>query len=144
MTLTSTPCPTREAPYSFVANLEAHHLDLHIPALVNAVLTEKNLLLRDGTPLIAAPSSTKNGESERDPAIHQSKKGTGGRWRWSAISASIEILACCTLGNRRVSDVNVKINKIYEINFWAYFFLQKAISYNFYHAYVCHRIRRTH
>jgi len=35
--------------------LEAHHLDLHIPALVNAVLTEKNLLLRDGTPLIAAP-----------------------------------------------------------------------------------------
>ena len=104
----------------------------------------KELAAAGRYPLDCSASSTKNGESERDPAMHQSKKGTGGRWRWSAISASIEILACCTLGNRRVSDMNVKINKIYEINFWAYFFLQKAISYNFYHAYVCHRIRRTH
>gem|GEM_PF-4905514 len=44
-------------------------------ALVNAVLTDKNLLLRYGTALMAAPSSTKNKGGERDPAMLQGNKG---------------------------------------------------------------------
>ena len=59
--------------------LETHQLGLQILALVNAILTDKNLLLRHGTvvdaTLIAAPSSTKNAGGERDPQMHQSKKG---------------------------------------------------------------------
>lgn len=59
--------------------LETHQLGLQILALVNAILTDKNLLLRhitvvDAT-LIAAPSYTKNAGGERDPEMHQSKKG---------------------------------------------------------------------
>ena len=59
--------------------LETHQLGLQILALVNAILTDKNLLLRHGTvvdaTLIAAPSSTKNASGERDPEMYQSKKG---------------------------------------------------------------------
>ncbi|MDD5140113.1 MAG: IS5 family transposase, partial [Verrucomicrobiales bacterium] len=46
---------------------------------INAGLTERGLLLREGTlvdaTLIAAPSSTKNQKRERDPEMHQTKKG---------------------------------------------------------------------
>ena len=59
--------------------LEAHQLSIQILATVNATLSAKGLLLREGTvvdaTLIAAPSSTKNSRSERDPEMHQTKKG---------------------------------------------------------------------
>ena len=59
--------------------LERHKLAEQILAVVNDLLREKGLLLRTGTvvdaTLIAAPSSTKNSKSERDPEMHQSKKG---------------------------------------------------------------------
>lgn len=59
--------------------LEAHELSLQILATVNAMLTVKGLLLKQGTvvdaTLIAAPSSTKNSTGERDPEMHQTKKG---------------------------------------------------------------------
>ena len=59
--------------------LEKHKLQEAIFAEVNAYLTEKGLLLRQGTlvdaTLIAAPSSTKNAEGRRDPEMHQTKKG---------------------------------------------------------------------
>lgn len=59
--------------------LEAQQLGLQILAQVNAILTDKNLLLRQGTvvdaTLIAAPSSTKNSTGERDPEMRASKKG---------------------------------------------------------------------
>ena len=54
--------------------LETHQLGLQILAVVNAILTDKNLLLRHGTvvdaTLIAAPSSTKNAGGERDPEMY--------------------------------------------------------------------------
>ena len=47
--------------------------------MVNATLADKGLMLRQGTvvdaTLIAAPSSTKNQDGERDPEMHQTKKG---------------------------------------------------------------------
>ena len=59
--------------------LEAHNLSVQILATVNATLTAKGLLLKQGTvvdaTLIAAPSSTKNQDGERDPEMHQTKKG---------------------------------------------------------------------
>ena len=59
--------------------LEAHNLSVQILATVNATLTAKGLLLKQGTAidatLIAAPSSTKNSSGERDPEMHQTKKG---------------------------------------------------------------------
>ena len=59
--------------------LEEHKLAEQILALVNELLGAKGLLLRAGTAvdatLIAAPSSTKNKQGQRDPEMHQSKKG---------------------------------------------------------------------
>ena len=59
--------------------LEEHQLAQRILATVNATLTDKGLMLREGTvvdaTLIAAPSSTKNKGGERDPEMHQTKKG---------------------------------------------------------------------
>jgi len=59
--------------------LEAHGLSLQIMAAINATLARKGLMLKTGTvvdaTLIAAPSSTKNKDGERDPEMHQTKKG---------------------------------------------------------------------
>ena len=59
--------------------LEKHKLAAQILGVVNELLREKGLMLRAGTvvdaTLIAAPSSTKNADGERDPEMHQSKKG---------------------------------------------------------------------
>ena len=59
--------------------LEKHQLADQILALVNDLLSGKGLLLKAGTvvdaTLIAAPSSTKNKDGQRDPEMHQSKKG---------------------------------------------------------------------
>ena len=59
--------------------LEEHSLSLQLMATINATLATKGLMLKTGTvvdaTLIAAPSSTKNSRGERDPQMHQTKKG---------------------------------------------------------------------
>jgi len=59
--------------------LEANELGVQILAAVNAKLIDRGLMLKAGTvvdaTLIAAPSSTKNISGERDPEMHQTKKG---------------------------------------------------------------------
>jgi IS5 family transposase len=59
--------------------LEQHKLAPQILQTVNELLRAKGLMLRAGTvvdaTLIAAPSSTKNNSGQRDPEMHQSKKG---------------------------------------------------------------------
>jgi IS5 family transposase len=59
--------------------LEKHGLTKAIFEQVGAMLEEKKLLMREGTivdaTIIAAPSSTKNQSKERDPQMHQTKKG---------------------------------------------------------------------
>jgi IS5 family transposase len=59
--------------------LEAHDLGRRIFEEVGALLEEKKLLMREGTlidaTIIAAPCSTKNRRRERDPDMHQTKKG---------------------------------------------------------------------
>jgi IS5 family transposase len=59
--------------------LEEHELTSGILAEVNELLSERGLLMREGTivdaTIIAAPSSTKNKRKERDPEMHQTRKG---------------------------------------------------------------------
>ena len=59
--------------------LEMHDLCKGLFNAINADLTARGLLLREGTlvdaTLIAAPSSTKNKEKQRDPEMHQTRKG---------------------------------------------------------------------
>jgi IS5 family transposase len=63
----------------FRHRLEKHKLAEQILATVNALLSERGLLLKAGTAvdatLIPAPSSTKNKDRARDPEMHSSKKG---------------------------------------------------------------------
>jgi len=59
--------------------LEANNLSLQLLAAINTTLATQGLLLKSGTvvdaTLIAAPPSTKNRTGERDPEMHQTKKG---------------------------------------------------------------------
>ena len=59
--------------------LEKHELAPQVLAIINAGLTQQGLMLKTGTvvdaSIIAAPSSTKNKDGQRDPEMHQTKKG---------------------------------------------------------------------
>lgn len=63
----------------FRHRLEQHGLAAQILAEVNAILSERGLMLKEGSAvdatLIAAPSSTKNKDKARDPEMHSSQKG---------------------------------------------------------------------
>jgi len=62
--------------------LERHGLSKRLLAEVTSLLTERGLLLREGTTvdasLIAAPSSTKNRDGKRDSQMSQTRKGNQG------------------------------------------------------------------
>ncbi len=72
-------CPTRAPSCAFATCWKSTSWPMQILALVNELLHDKGLLLKAGTvvdaTLIAAPSSTKNASGERDPEMHQTKKG---------------------------------------------------------------------
>ncbi len=59
--------------------LETHGLAEKLFQQVNAHLQRKGLSLRSGTivdaTIISAPSSTKNRDGQRDPEMHQTRKG---------------------------------------------------------------------
>ncbi len=59
--------------------LEKHDLATDMLRVVNDILQAKGLMMKKGTvvdaTLIAAPSSTKNAEGERDPEMKQTQKG---------------------------------------------------------------------
>jgi len=71
--------PDESTILQFLHLLEEHKLAPEILKTINALLQARGLLLRAGTvvdaTLIAAPSSTKNEGKERDPVMHQRKKG---------------------------------------------------------------------
>ena len=73
------PIPDETTILNFRHLLEANDLAEDILKAINAHLQRKGLLLKKGSivdaTIIAAPSSTKNREGERDPAMHQTKKG---------------------------------------------------------------------
>jgi IS5 family transposase len=73
------PVPDETTVMRFRHLLERHKLGERIFEQVGRVLIERGLRLSRGTivdaTIIAAPSSTKNAEGERDPEMHQTKKG---------------------------------------------------------------------
>ena len=73
------PVPDATTLLKFRHLLEAHALTRRIFEEVGAMLAEHKLMMKEGTivdaTIIAAPSSTKNARKERDPEMHQVKKG---------------------------------------------------------------------
>jgi IS5 family transposase len=73
------PIPDETTILNFRRWLENNDLAPEILGRVNAYLTRKGLMLKRGSivdaTIIAAPSSTKNAEGERDPEMRQTKKG---------------------------------------------------------------------
>jgi IS5 family transposase len=73
------PIPDETTILNFRHLLEENDLAEDILKVVNALLARKGLLLKRGSivdaTIIAAPSSTKNVEGERDPEMRQTKKG---------------------------------------------------------------------
>lgn len=73
------PVPDETTVCNFRHLLEAHNLGDQLFALINAYLQENGLKVSTGTivdaTIIDAPSSTKNKDGERDPEMHQTRKG---------------------------------------------------------------------
>ena len=75
----SDPVPDATTLLHFRHLLETHQLTQRLFGAINAQLSTRGLLVREGTivdaTIIAAPSSTKNKAKERDPAMYQTRKG---------------------------------------------------------------------
>ena len=93
--------------------LEAHELTPRIFEEVGAMLAERKLLMREGTivdaTIIAAPSSTKNARKERDPEMHQTKKGN--QWHFGmkahiGVDAASGLVPTVTGTAANVADIN--------------------------------------
>ena len=73
------PIPDETTILNFRHLQEENDLAKDMLRVVNALLARKGLPLKRGSivnaTIIAAPSSTKNAEGERDPEMHQTKKG---------------------------------------------------------------------
>jgi transposase, IS5 family len=73
------PVPDETTVMRFRHLLEEHKLGAEIFEEVGRLLQQRGLRLSKGTivdaTIIAAPSSTKNADGERDPEMHQAKKG---------------------------------------------------------------------
>ena len=76
--------------------LEQHDLTARLLETVNSLLKAKGLLVSQGTmvdaTIIHAPSSTKNAKGERDPEMHQTKKGN--QW-YFGMKIHIGAALCC-------------------------------------------------
>jgi IS5 family transposase len=77
--LTLQAIPDETTILNFRRLIETNELAPMLLDRVNALLTRKGLMLKRGSivdaTIIAAPSSTKNSDGERDPEMHQTKKG---------------------------------------------------------------------
>ena len=97
--------------------LEKHKLAAQVLALINDMLRDKGLMLRANTVVDAAlnvaPSSTKNAEGERDPEMHQTKKGNQWHFGMKAyIGADAESGQCTVIG----TAANVNVNDVTQAN----------------------------
>jgi IS5 family transposase len=93
--------------------LEEYELAEDILKLVNTHLARKGLLLKRGSivdaTIIAAPSSTKNAGGERDPEMHQTKKGN--QWHFGmkahiGVDAESGLVHTVTTTAANEADVN--------------------------------------
>jgi IS5 family transposase len=79
LTLAKGSLPDETTILNFRHLLERHQLATRKLTEINMMLSERGLLLKQGTivdaTIIAAPSSTKNKSGKRDPEMHQTQKG---------------------------------------------------------------------
>lgn len=94
--------------------LERHDLAADMLRLVADLLQHKGLMLRTGTvvdaTLIAAPSSTKNAEGERDPEMKQTRKGNNWYFGMKAhigVDAASGLVHTVIATPANVNDLNV-------------------------------------
>ncbi len=108
--------------------LEENDLGEDILKLVNAHLSRKGLMLKRGSivdaTIIAAPSSTKNSSGERDPEMHQTKKGN--QWHFGmkahiAVDADSGLVHTVTTTPANEADVEQVANLLHgkEEQVWA-------------------------
>lgn len=73
------PLPDETTILNFRHLLEEHGLGKKLFEEINGHLADQDLMLKEGTvidaSIVSAPSSTKNKKRERDPEMHQTKKG---------------------------------------------------------------------
>ena len=78
------PLPGETTILNFRHLLERHHLEPGLLEEINGHLESQGLKLREGAivdaAIIAAPPSTRNRSGERDPGMHQTRKGN--QWRF--------------------------------------------------------------
>jgi IS5 family transposase len=102
------PIPDETTILNFRHLLEANELAEDILKAVNAHLARKGLLLKRGSivdaTIIAAPSSTKNADGERDPEMHQAKKGNN----WCVSRTQAADLWCCTEDGSRPPEAGLQ------------------------------------
>ena len=112
----NTRLPDESTILRFRHRLEQHKLADQMLATINELLRNKGLLLKAGTvvdaTLIAAPSSTKNKEGERDPEMHQTKKGN--QW-YFGMKAHIGVDAESGLVHT-VTGTPANVNDVVEAN----------------------------
>lgn len=108
------PAPDETTILRFRRLLETHELCGQILDTVNDYLASKGLRISTGTivdaTIIAAPSSTKNSRQERDPEMHQTRKGN--QWHFGmkahigVDSKEVIVHSVCTSA-ASVSDVHM-------------------------------------
>jgi len=93
--------------------LEKHNLTQSIFDAIGTLLKERQLIMREGTvvdaTIISAPSSTKNSKKERDPEMHQTRKGN--QWYFGmkahiGVDAESGLVHTVTATAANVSDVS--------------------------------------
>jgi IS5 family transposase len=96
--------------------LKEHRLVEQVLATIDQLLCGKGLLVKAGTvvdaTLIAAPSSTKNKGGQRDPEMHQAKKGN--QWHFG-MKAHIAVDAASGLVHT-VRGMATNVNEVVEAN----------------------------
>ena len=108
----SASIPDETTILNFRRLLEVNELAPEILGRVNAYLARKGLLLKRGTivdaTIIEAPSSTKNADGERDPEMHQTKKGN--QWHFGmkahiGVDVDLGLVHTVTTTAANVADV---------------------------------------
>lgn len=101
--------------------LEKHHIGEQIFADVNSRLEKCGLMMHGGTivdaTIVHAPSSTKNNKGERDPEMHQTKKGN--QWYFgmkihSGVDAGSGYVHTITATSANVHDIDEAAKLIRE------------------------------
>lgn len=124
----SEPIPDETTILNFRHLLEEYDLAEDILKEVNAHLARKGLLLKKGSivdaTIIPAPSSTKNAEGERDPEMHQTKKGN--QWHFGmkahiGVDADSGLVHTVTTTAANEADVEQVADLLHgkEHNVWA-------------------------